>query len=538
MDDLHPYNSPHHSVLHFAIAPGTPRELVRFLPATLRAHVDPVPLFVAFLLFSCHLCAQAQINCDTRWSSIRWQGKFTVKATANGTDASGSIIQVNNFVQASFDRNYLLGTTLFTNDFGTLNQTATTSCAPAQGQQILKYSGSGRLTPGSTIDIVPKLLSCTYDLTLSDTIIGDFSVQVCDSGTVDLGTSPYSLSLGRFVSNLQLRDLPLPPFGQPLAGQITDTSIDFNSVPATVTLSWNITPLSIRITSVQTPTFLNNRHTFISTDAITLQATVSPAVAGVPVEWTASGINAAAGITGFPKNESHDTDGSGLSSLLYTPDNNPRFLNNRRTRWTAGSRAANPPIAFEIEAALEQGGIASTLSQTTLGSLEEDEIDTLRQEYVDIQQPVPARQQVVPSLGAPWNGGNYNVQLDNNLKQHFNAILASYRGRSVTNAGQAITIPADAQLVVSSGYRSPQLNKAIGSVHPESLHTRGRALDLEPMPVTVIVGGTPTALGLHEALYPALAGAVSAQSLHPLPEQSAVPVPLGDSRENHIHVQW
>ena len=57
-----------------------------------------------------------------------------------------------------------------------------------------------------------------------------------------------------------------------------------------------------------------------------------------------------------------------------------------------------------------------------------------------------------------------------------------------TNAGAA-----DAQLVVSSGYRSPQSNKAIGSVHPESLHTRGRALDLEPMPVTVIVGGTPTA---------------------------------------------
>ena len=36
----------------------------------------------------------------------------------------------------------------------------------------------------------------------------------------------------------------------------------------------------------------------------------------------------------------------------------------------------------------------------------------------------------------------------------------------------------------------------------------------------------------------ALAGAVSAQGLNALPEQSAIPVPLGDSRENHIHVQW
>src|SRR5256885_590981 len=196
MDDPHPHNSPHNSVLQLAIAPGTPRELVRFLPAILRAHVDPFPLFVAFLLFSGHLCAQAQINCDTRWSSIRWQGKFTVKATANGSDASGIIIQVNNFVQASFDRNYLLGTTLFTNDFGTLNETSTTSCTPAQGQQILKYSGSGRLTPGSTIDIAPNLISCTYALTLNDSIMGDFSAQPCGSGTVDLGTFPYSLSLG------------------------------------------------------------------------------------------------------------------------------------------------------------------------------------------------------------------------------------------------------------------------------------------------------------------------------------------------------
>jgi hypothetical protein len=482
--------------------------------------------------------SQAQLSCDQRWASLQWHGWFTLTVTADGVDSSGSHNQVNNSATASFATDYLLNTTTFTNDFGRVNETATTSCAPQPGNQVNSYVGGGRFTADSWVQITPDLIACTYSLGLNDNIMGEYLFQPCGSPVLDLGPGLFTPSLGELLDNSQLRNIPLPPFGQPLAGTIIDRSITWGSAPGTLTFSWNITPLSMVITSVQTPTFVNNKHTFVTTDPITIKATITPAVANVPVKWTITGMNAADGVTGFPTAEVHNTDASGVSTLVFTPNNNGALVANRHTAWRNGSRAPNTTISFDVIAEMDQGRTATALFQAGLGTLEQDEKDILRQEYLDILQPVPTRAQAVASLDRPWNNGNYSVQLDSTLKQHFNAILASYRATTVTVNGQAVPMRADALLVVSSGFRSPQLNKAIGSVHPESLHTRGRALDLQPMPVTVMVGGQPVALNLHAALYPALAAAVSAQGLSPLPEESAKPVPLGDPRENHIHVQW
>jgi hypothetical protein len=501
------------------------------------ARLGRIALLAILFLFSSRPC-HSQVSCDPKWLGLlRWQGTFSLTAVGNGADTSGTVINIDDSASASFDLNYLTGTIVFTNDFGAILQTTTASCAPSPGQQITKTLGNGRLV-GSSVSVIVDPFACTYSLSIQDGILADYSIDVCGQSSYDFGVFTNSPSMGAFVINPKLGNLPLPPFGQPLTKQITDRTYA-GTVPIDLTLTYNISPLSIRITNVQTPTAVGPAHTFISTDPITLIALVTPTVSGLPVEWTVTGLKGAAGVTGLPTKEVHNIDADGVSTFTFTPNTIASFVNNRKTRFTGGSRAPNQPIAFEVVATLNHNGlpISSILSET-LQFLEQDNIDTLRQEYQDILQPVPTRSEIVPTLGTPWNKGNYNVQRDNNLQARRDSILAAYRGLSVTNAGLAVTIPAGAQISVSSAFRCPQLNKAIGSVHPESLHTRGRALDLVPLPVTVIVNGTAVNLDLHNTLYPALDRAVRSQGLSSLPEQSAIPVPLGDPRENHIHTQW
>ena len=299
---------------------------------------------------------------------------------------------------------------------------------------------------------------------------------------------------------------------------------------------------AFRITDLST-------STFIATDPITLHASIGVEQPGVAVTWTVTGLDAAAGIAGFPTNVVAMTDVQGVATFTFQPSKNPNLVNDRRTTWTKGSRQANPALSFDVTARASLGGVdvASKLSTSMLGILRQDERDILREEYFDYNIPVPTRNQVVPSLGAGFNEGNYTVQLSVNMPARFNAILAAYRGRqfTVTIGGRdyVATVPRDATLTITSGYRNPQRNKAIGSIVPDSNHTRGRALDLVPnaVNVTVVVAGhtTRTVAPLHgpRGLYAALfaAGQTVGTSIA---EQSSLAVPVGDTRENHIHVQW
>jgi len=304
--------------------------------------------------------------------------------------------------------------------------------------------------------------------------------------------------------------------------------------------SFSFTPVpTLSISSLQTPSTTGNLHSFIATDTITLQAKVNPPNQGMAVKWTVMGIGPAGGISGFPRDQIQNTDGGGVSTFTFSPSDNPAFVTNRRTTWATASTAANDPIGFEVIAELDSNGQSnkSSLSATNLGSLLQDQTDTLREEYYDFNVPVPSRNVIVPSLGATYNESPYSVQASVDLPGHYSAILSAYRSSTLIIGTQSIPIPSTANVVISSAFRNPRRNLAIGSVHPNSKHTVGQALDLQPVPTFAVIDGVRTMLDLHDDFYPALATAAATQGTA-IAEQGAVPVSIGDIHENHIHVQW
>jgi len=252
------------------------------------------------------------------------------------------------------------------------------------------------------------------------------------------------------------------------------------------------------------------------------------------------GQGAASGISGFPSEQVVNSDSTGTSTFSFIPSDNAYFVNNRITRWASGSTSPNPPIAFDVVAKVVNGDnpSISQLSETQLNQLVQDTTDILRQEYLDYNIDVPDRDEVVPTVGPGYNMGNYNVQVSEDMDTQYAAVLAAYRGSIVMVGSNSVRIPNSAQVSISCGFRCPQRNKAIGSVHPNSKHCYGRALDLVPAPVWVNINGVPTRVSLHGQLYPALFAACQTVGTA-LAEDSAVPLSSPtDTTANHIHVQW
>lgn len=315
-----------------------------------------------------------------------------------------------------------------------------------------------------------------------------------------------------------------------------------------------------------------DKRTFVVTDSITLKAKLCDATPNVPVRWTVIGLDAAKDITGFPKNEVHNTDASGLSSFSFTPEKSKALRDNRHTAWTQGSRSANLPISFEVTAKATIYGkeYAARLSQTSLGPLQQDESDQLRQEYYDYDTPecgvpIPDRTEVFDSLAGGYNVGNYSKQLSNDLPGHYDDIVAAYHGWSITVDVQfkgktytaTGTIPMTATVTITSGYRNPQRNKAAGSLNvcgsnkAISKHVTGSALDLVVQQVRAQVqfqvkGKTKTRwvnLPVDKTLYPVLQDAahtivktaICEILINGKPTQK--PCTMSGSGK-HLHVQW
>jgi Peptidase M15 len=286
-----------------------------------------------------------------------------------------------------------------------------------------------------------------------------------------------------------------------------------------------------------------SQSTFIVGDSITFHANVGAPIAGVQVQWTVEGQDAAMGITGFPTNVVTTTDATGGASFTFTPSNNSNLVNDRHTTWTKGSLIANTALTFQITASATLSGQSIQDTKTVT----QDPKDQLREEYYDYGIPVPTRNEIVASLGAGFNQGNYSVQLSDGLETRYDAILAAYRGRPITVSvgGKQFSsaIPIDASVDISSGYRNPQRNKAKDGAKL-SKHMFGQALDLVPNPsMRVMINGRliRVTVPLHGAngLYAALQDAAASQAGNTaIAEQDATQVPVGDTRENHIHVQW
>ncbi len=327
---------------------------------------------------------------------------------------------------------------------------------------------------------------------------------------------------------------------------ITGDGISITSM-GTVSYTVSYQPVSpdLTLVSVQTPATVNgNQHTFISTDTITLNASVGGGKGGVPVTWTVTSLNSAAPskvVTGVVVNSGP----GGISTFSFTPSQSGTLAPFRQKQFTSGSRTANDPLSFEVMASAE--GKQVTLSQSGIGTLMQDDTDTLRQEYVDFQLTVPDRSKVVPTIddgtGNQYNMGNYDVQVSVALPAHYTAILAAYRAQTTVVNGTTVGIPADATITISSGYRNPRRNKAAGSVHNTqgdiSRHVLGSAFDLVPDGVKVMINNKRVRLGLHANLYPALCAAASSVGvLHVLPEIGCCTIVDCGAGEDHTHVDW
>lgn len=319
------------------------------------------------------------------------------------------------------------------------------------------------------------------------------------------------------------------------------------------TVSYQPGPTNLQIIAVQTPaTASGNQHTFISTDPITLKASVGAARAGIPVDWTIRSLNGAS--PALLDTETISTGSDGISTLTLTPSETDGFVSFRKANFTTGSHTPNPPLAFDVT--VQAQGQQATLSQSGLGTLMQDDTDILRQEYVDygtIYQGAsftPQRSDVVSSLGKGYNGGNYGVQLSKGLDATFQAIQQAYQGSTITFDGVTATLPATAAVSINSGFRNPQRNKIVGSQYPKtSIHMFGGALDLKPVPTWVLIDGKRQWPDIHKVLYPALQQAAATQG-RAFAENGATPVPLGSNGsltnssgkpvpvEDHIHVQW
>jgi hypothetical protein len=254
------------------------------------------------------------------------------------------------------------------------------------------------------------------------------------------------------------------------------------------------------------PTILIERQggdgqSFISTDTITLTASVVNGSSGLapsrPINWTVTGISANAG-SGNPHSAANRTQFS--------------FRPNPSRRPTNGSRRPNDPIEYRVDT--EAGGATGSFR------LIQDETDIIRQEYIDLgPRTPPARSSIVAPTIATYNTGNYSLIVDGGMDNASNNTNTEFQ--ALTPAGSIA--PA---VSVSSGYRNPRRNVAVGSEFPVgSRHVWGTALDL-------------TVPGANATLWARLrlAGANAGNSS--ICENGPIQIPCNDPNVDHVHIQW
>jgi hypothetical protein len=174
-----------------------------------------------------------------------------------------------------------------------------------------------------------------------------------------------------------------------------------------------------------------------------------------------------------------------------------------------------------------------------------DERDRIVAEYKEVCHQTISRADLVATI-APFNTSDYpNWQRNaGDLKDLYGKVLAGYRGSEIVDEtgnallvnGKRVRIPIAAKVRVSSGWRNPKRNNAVGSVVGcNSKHLLGRALDLVPEPIAgEVEGGASTTVDVKKYLFPTLWAAAKAAGFA-IAEAGSVPVPCG-SFEDHVHV--
>jgi len=241
-------------------------------------------------------------------------------------------------------------------------------------------------------------------------------------------------------------------------------------------------------------------YTFVTTDKIELESDIIGNIDKCEVEniqWLVRGVNV--------------IDGSGLP--FNGIGKNFSFVPKPLKRPKSGSREMNPPIQYEIFA--ELNGLRVILI------LKQDKIDILRQEYIDFDTDwKPTRDEINKDTGG-WNTGNYEyiaTQGNNIFQNVFDNIIIEWNALCVSNN-------IDNQGVkIESAYRNPRRNITAGSHLKNSLHTRGRAIDLNAKGIRTTQKYTLLKQAAQNAGYNAIC------------DKKGYSVPCDQA--DHIHVQW
>jgi hypothetical protein len=168
--------------------------------------------------------------------------------------------------------------------------------------------------------------------------------------------------------------------------------------------------------------------------------------------------------------------GSAGDAVVETSDGGELVFHGASRIGANGSRKPNPALEYVVTARLEGHQGLTTSSHVT-----QDEKDVLRQEYVDYGTAfIPQRNQLGAVKHAGLNTGNYSV-IAEEVPGTLDTLLQDLT-RKVNQVLAARGLGADFEVedCVTSSFRNPQRNRAVGSVALNSRHVRGRAIDCDP----------------------------------------------------------
>ncbi|MDG7023480.1 MAG: hypothetical protein JRN45_03035 [Nitrososphaerota archaeon] len=153
---------------------------------------------------------------------------------------------------------------------------------------------------------------------------------------------------------------------------------------------------------------------------------------------------------------------------------------------------------------------------TATTKLAQDEIDIIRQEYIDLGA---ARTPAYDEFGAPVNeafhSGNYGYIMDGGMQSKLD---------DITQQASALGV----NFHVSCGCRNPRNNVCVSHYPTTSHHVWGKALDLKPDPVSPDNLDLLRQAGLNAGLPVSICEA----------QGGAHGVPCDTPGVNHVHVQW
>lgn len=260
-------------------------------------------------------------------------------------------------------------------------------------------------------------------------------------------------------------------------------------------------------------------YTFLSTSTISGSAAATPSGYSSGIQWTI--VPTIGGTQNLVPSNGMGPSISFRPSVIHPPYGQ------------GGSLSQSPPLSYAMRAARCQSLTTNTITQ--------DQRDKIRQEYVNHSITIPDRAAITTVVATAHFSVSEISQsaytlIVTNAGTYSNPGALGEAGRTAYNTGlrTALANPnfPDQGIGMSSGWRNPERNEAIGSTQVASVHQYGGAADLQ------ILSSTITASGLTSAqVWQILADAGDAVASG-FCERGALQVACNDPLGvTHVHVQ-